>query len=119
METGAVIDYRLRVHGLPIPWRSRIEVWEPGHRFVDRQIHGPYRLWHHTHEFVALGHGTLIRDRVRYEVPLGPVGDLARVLFVQRDLDDVFAFRRSAVQSALMPADQPASGTSQPAAGAG
>lgn len=97
MEPGARIEYRLSVHGVPLRWVSLIESWEPGRRFVDRQVQGPYKLWHHTHEFEALGSGTLVRDRVRYAVPFGPVGDLARFLFVRRDLDRVFAFRHAAV----------------------
>ena len=101
IEDGTLIDYRLRVHGLPLRWTSRIESWEPNIRFVDRQIRGPYALWHHTHEFRALGGGTLIRDRVRYAIGFGPFGELARALQVQRDLDDVFAFRHSAVKEVL------------------
>jgi hypothetical protein len=55
---GAVYDYHLSIHGLPVSWRSRIEVWEPGRRFVDRQDRGPYALWHHTHTFEDLGHAS-------------------------------------------------------------
>src|SRR5438105_4101409 len=43
LQAGAVIDYRLRVHGLPMPWQSEITIWEPPHRFVDVQRRGPYR----------------------------------------------------------------------------
>src|SRR5688572_25446419 len=32
---GTLIDYRLRVHGVPLRWQSRISVWEPPLRFVD------------------------------------------------------------------------------------
>ncbi|HEY6398809.1 MAG TPA: SRPBCC family protein, partial [Solirubrobacteraceae bacterium] len=101
MRAGTLIEYRLSVHGAPLKWISRIEAWERNRSFVDRQVRGPYRLWHHTHEFVALGEGTLVRDRVRYAIPLGPLGDVAHTLFVQRDLDDVFAYRRSAVTGLL------------------
>lgn len=99
MRPGALIDYRLRLHGVPVRWRTRIEVWEPGERFVDVQVSGPYRLWHHTHEFEADGEGgTVIRDTVRYALPLGPLGALAHVLFVRRDLERIFDFRRDAVE---------------------
>lgn len=101
MGSGTLIDYRLRVHGIPLRWTSRIEDWEENTRFVDRQIRGPYRLWHHTHEFEAIGSGTLIRDTVRYSIGLGPLGELARLLQVQRDLDDVFSYRFDAVIGAL------------------
>jgi ligand-binding SRPBCC domain-containing protein len=98
---GTVIDYRLRVHGVPLRWTSRIESWEPNVRFVDRQIKGPYALWHHTHDFEELGSGTLIRDTVRYSIGFGPIGEIVHALEVQRDLDNIFAFRRDAVLGAL------------------
>ncbi|WP_249011164.1 SRPBCC family protein [Conexibacter sp. DBS9H8] len=95
---GTLIDYRLRVHGIPLKWTSEIETFEPGVRFIDRQLHGPYALWHHTHEFLALGEGTLIRDTVRYGIGFGPFGELARIAQVQRDLDNIFDSRRRAVE---------------------
>jgi ligand-binding SRPBCC domain-containing protein len=101
MGPGALIEYRLRLHLVPIRWLTRIEVWEPGRRFVDRQLRGPYRIWEHTHEFEPSGGGTLMRDTVHYELPLGPLGDLAHRAFVRRDLDRIFDFRRDAVAQAL------------------
>ena len=83
-------------------WRTRIEAWEPPHRFVDVQLSGPYSLWEHTHEFEADGEeATLIRDRVRYALPLGPLGELAHRLFVRRDVERIFDFRREAVAARL------------------
>ena len=101
MHDGTVIDYRLSVHGVPLRWTSRIESWEPNVRFVDRQIKGPYALWHHTHDFESLGSGTLIRDTVRYSIGFGLIGEVVHALEVQRDLDNIFAHRRSAVIEAL------------------
>ncbi len=101
---GTLIDYRLRLHGIPVRWRTRIEVWEPGRRFVDVQVSGPYRLWHHTHSFEPDGRGgTVIRDVVRYALPLGPLGALAHALVVRRDLERIFDFRRDAVERLLGP----------------
>ena len=95
---GALIDYRLRLHGIPVRWRTRIELWEPPHRFVDAQLSGPYALWHHTHEFEPAGPAaTLIRDRVRYRIGWGPLGSVALALFVRRDLDRIFDYRREAI----------------------
>lgn len=95
---GTLIDYALSLHGLPMRWRSRIEEWVPNRRFVDVQLRGPYRLWHHTHEFEPVDGGTLIRDRVRYELPLGVLGDLAAGWLVRRDLDSIFDFRRRKIE---------------------
>ena len=101
MAVGTSIAYRLRLHGVPVRWTSRIEEWEPGRGFVDRQVRGPYRLWHHRHEFSALDGGTVVRDRVRYALPLGIVGAIAHALFVRRDLERIFDFRREAVRREL------------------
>ena len=98
MAPGTLIEYRLKLHGVPIRWRTTIAVWEPPHRFVDVQLNGPYRMWHHTHDFAeAPGGGTLMRDTVRYALPFGPLGSLANRLLVRRDLDRIFDFRRAAV----------------------
>jgi ligand-binding SRPBCC domain-containing protein len=101
MAPGALIDYRLVLHGLPLRWLTRIEAWEPGRLFVDRQVRGPYRLWHHRHEFEPHPRGTLVRDRVRYALPLGPLGAAAHFAFVRRDLERIFNYRRLAVARAL------------------
>jgi ligand-binding SRPBCC domain-containing protein len=98
MRVGTLIEYRLALHGLPLRWLTRIEAWEPGERFVDVQLAGPYGLWHHAHEFAPDGNGgTLMRDVVRYALPAWPLGELAHRLFVRRDLERIFAFRRAEV----------------------
>ena len=95
LEAGALLDYRLRLHGVPSRWQTRIEIWEPPHRFFDTQARGPYALWEHSHEFESAGEdAAVIHDRVRYAVPLGPIGALAHRLFVRRDLERIFDYRR-------------------------
>ena len=101
MAAGTLIEYRLALHRIPIRWLTRIEVWEPGERFVDVQLRGPYRLWHHTHSFEARDGGTLVRDRVRYALPLGPLGELAHRALVRRDLERIFDFRHERVARRL------------------
>jgi ligand-binding SRPBCC domain-containing protein len=101
MAPGTLIEYRLRLHGLPVRWLTRIEIWEPGERFVDVQVRGPYRTWHHTHSFEPHPDGTLVRDTVRYELPLGPLGRLAHAAFVRRDLERIFDFRHEEVARRL------------------
>lgn len=91
MHAGTLIDYRIRIHGLPIRWRTEIVEWNPPYRFVDVQLHGPYTLWHHTHTFESRDGGTLCRDQVRYR-PRG--GALINWLFVRRDVQRIFVFRR-------------------------
>jgi ligand-binding SRPBCC domain-containing protein len=103
MGVGTLIEYRLRLHRVPVRWRTRIETWEPPRRFVDAQIKGPYSLWEHTHTFEEDGpEATIIRDRVRYSIPFGPLGELADRLLVQRDLQQIFDYRRDAVARELV-----------------
>jgi ligand-binding SRPBCC domain-containing protein len=91
MHEGAIIDYRIVLYGLPIPWKTRIDVWEPGARFVDRQLFGPYLWWYHEHRFESVSGGTRVIDRVEY-VPR--VRWLSTPL-VKRDVERIFAFRQN------------------------
>ena len=90
MAAGTLIDYRIRWRGIPMRWRTEIEVWEPPHRFVDRQIRGPYRLWRHEHLFSEQSNGTSVMDRVEY-APFG--GEIAQRLVVARDVERIFSCR--------------------------
>jgi ligand-binding SRPBCC domain-containing protein len=102
MEEGALIEYRLRLLGIPFGWRSAITVWDPPHEFVDEQLRGPYRVWHHRHTFRdAPGGGTEIEDEVRYALPFQPVGELALPL-VRLQLRRIFDFRQREVARILM-----------------
>ena len=93
MRVGTRIDYRLKLHGLPIRWRTEITAWEPPHRFVDEQLKGPYKLWRHEHRFIEQDGGTLTTDRVEYRLPGGPLAPLAHALLVERDVRGIFRFR--------------------------
>jgi ligand-binding SRPBCC domain-containing protein len=99
MKEGATIAYALRVRGIPLRWLTEIEQWNPPHDFVDIQVKGPYKLWHHTHRFSELDGGTCIQDSVRYALPFGPLGRLVHWLQVARDLDHIFDYRTRRVQS--------------------
>lgn len=114
MVAGARIDYRLSLFGIPFSWRTRIEEVVAGEAFVDVQLSGPYRRWRHTHRFADAPGGTLVADRVEYELPLGPLGALARALFVARTLERIFDFRRQRIDALLAPGGDGATG---PAAG--
>ncbi len=90
---GTIINYRLRWMGMPIRWRTLIDEWEPGRKFVDTALISPYILWHHTHTFEPVSEGILMTDRVRYRLPFGPLGILAHRIMVQRQLDEIFDYR--------------------------
>jgi ligand-binding SRPBCC domain-containing protein len=94
VEVGTTIDYRLKVRGLTIRWRSLISAWNPPHSFVDEQLKGPYRMWHHTHTFLETEEGVHVGDKVRYAVPGGPLFEgLIERLFVGPDVRKIFDYR--------------------------
>lgn len=97
MRVGTEIDYRIRLRGMPIPWRSIIDVWEPGVCFVDRQTVGPYRWWYHEHRFVPTKGGTLVIDRVQYAPRVGWLSGP----MVRRDLERIFNYRQEALRGLL------------------
>jgi ligand-binding SRPBCC domain-containing protein len=90
MEVGTLIDYSLKLRGIPIRWRTRIVEWDPPLRFVDEQVRGPYRLWVHEHRFLEEAGGTRVLDRVRYSVRGGA---LVNRLFVRREVERIFDYR--------------------------
>jgi ligand-binding SRPBCC domain-containing protein len=97
IEKGTLIDYQLRLYGIPIKWRTEITTWEPPKVFVDTQLSGPYSQWIHTHRFAAVtSTETLIEDHVRYRLPLEPLGDIAHFI-VRRQLEYIFDFREKEV----------------------
>jgi ligand-binding SRPBCC domain-containing protein len=90
-----LLDYRLRLHGIPLRWQSEIAVWEPPDRFVDRQTKGPYSVWVHEHTFTERDGGTLVGDRVEYAVP---GGRLVQKFFVAPDLQRIFRYRHRVLE---------------------
>ena len=100
MALGTVLDYRLRLAGVPFRWRSRITVWDPPHRFLDEQLRGPYREWIHLHTFEETPEGTRVTDRVRYRLPLHPLS-LPAAPLVRRQLHRIFTYRETAVRELL------------------
>jgi ligand-binding SRPBCC domain-containing protein len=94
MRAGLEIDYRIRLHGVPLAWTSRIDVWEPGQRFVDRQVAGPYLWWRHEHRFEAAGAATRVIDEIEYM----PRARWMTSRLVRRDVERIFRYRQHALQ---------------------
>ena len=99
MSRGTEIQYRLKIHRVPVSWTSEIALWEPPVRFVDRQLVGPFKYWNHLHQLSEHGAGrTLITDQVEYRVPFGK---FAHSIFVGNDLMKIFEFRNQEVEKIL------------------
>lgn len=109
MGTGALVDYRLRIRGFPVRWRTEIARYEPPHVFVDRQLTGPYRAWVHTHTFESLNDGASTRmiDHVDYELPRVPGRSLLNRWFVWPDLERIFDYREKHIHQLLTMAPLP------------
>ncbi|HWR53091.1 MAG TPA: SRPBCC family protein [Bryobacteraceae bacterium] len=99
MRRGARIEYRISLHGVPLRWRTLISEWNPPEGFKDVQVSGPYKLWEHEHRFEPAPGGTLMRDTVRYELPLGALGRLVERYWVRRDLQRIFDYRAERIAS--------------------
>ena len=97
MRMGALIDYKIKIRGIPMTWKTEISIWEPGKRFVDRQLKGPYKQWIHEHRFVSEGNKTRMFDTVDYVLPFGPIGQIVHALFVRREVEGIFRFREVAI----------------------
>jgi ligand-binding SRPBCC domain-containing protein len=98
MRDRAVISYRVRIGPVPVRWTTRIEGWQPGERFVDTQLRGPYHCWWHEHRFRADGPArTIMEDRVLYTPPLGVLGRLAHFFFIRHQLKAIFLHRARAI----------------------
>jgi ligand-binding SRPBCC domain-containing protein len=94
MYAGTLIDYKIKLNGIPFSWRTEICTWDPPHKFVDQQLKGPYAKWHHTHEFKDLGDGcTEMIDRVVYKSPGWIFEPIIHNLFVKKRVEAIFKHR--------------------------
>ena len=96
MREGAMIEYTIRLFGIPLRWRTLITAWNPPHSFEDTQLTGPYVKWVHTHTFEGHAFGTTIKDRVVYALPFGVLGRIAHPL-VRRQLRRIFSYRATVI----------------------
>lgn len=97
MGVGTLIDYTISLRGIRLKWRTEITIWDPSHEFEDIEVWGPYKQWIHRHTFEETGRGTtLMRDNVRYRLPLEPLGDIAQWL-VAREIEHIFDYRQQTI----------------------
>lgn len=97
IQDGSIIDYKLKVHGIPMRWKSKISSFITGDYFIDEQLSGPYNKWVHRHEFIEIPSGTLIKDFIVYRIPLGILGRIFAGPFIRKDLNNVFNYRVQAI----------------------
>jgi uncharacterized protein (TIGR01777 family) len=103
VRRGTRIRYRLKLHGMPLRWLTDIAEWEPPFRFVDNQLKGPYKLWYHEHTFHRVKGGTLIRDWVRFKLPMGKLGQWVGLRKVRSDVEKIFEHRRMKIHELFPP----------------
>lgn len=99
IEKDTIINYKLKIHGVPAKWQTQITEWIPLKKFVDHQNKGPYQLWDHTHTFTSVENGTLIEDRIKYKIPGHIVGLLALGKFIRKDVNQIFQHRVKSIKN--------------------
>lgn len=99
--SGTRIDYRIKLFGIPLSWRTHITHWDPPNAFIDFQARGPYKSWEHLHTLKRVGDGVLMRDQVRYTVPLSPLSRPVHAIFIRPTLERIFNHRYIAIDQIL------------------
>ena len=96
MYQGMIVTYTVTpLLNYPVQWVTEITHVDEPRMFVDEQRFGPYKFWHHQHIFEETEGGVEITDLIHYALPFGPLGRIAQVLIVKRQLDEIFEFRRN------------------------
>ena len=98
IRKGTKIDYKLKIHGVPVKWKSLITNWNPMTEFADLQLKGPYAKWYHRHLFKSIAGGVLIEDKVVYRLPLSYFGDKILHRFIRKDIETIFSYRREKIE---------------------
>jgi ligand-binding SRPBCC domain-containing protein len=103
IKKGTLIEYRLKLRGFPVRWKTEITRWNPPHDFADTALESPYRQWIHLHKFeTGAGGETIMEDVVRYRLPFEPLGNLAH-WYVKRELNYIFDYRRKVIEEIFKP----------------
>lgn len=93
--TGLIIEYKVSPFGnFSLPWVTEIKAVQEGSYFIDEQRFGPYKFWHHQHHFLPQGNGTVMTDILDYRLPGGWIGQWINKLFVERQIENIFAYRK-------------------------
>ncbi|UCD24685.1 MAG: SRPBCC family protein, partial [Gemmatimonadota bacterium] len=116
VKQGTRISYRISWLGFSMKWESLIDRYEEEVCFADRMIRGPYRSWYHLHSFRSVADGVEMIDRVEYEMPLGPLGNIAHSVMVKRQLQAIFDYRARRIPELLGAEPGVAPGTGLPGA---
>ena len=104
IKAGTFINYSLKLHGIPLGWMTLIKEWEHGKYFIDFQMKGPYKVWHHKHSFTQLKNGVLMEDTVLYEIPFSYFSDVLIGWWIKKDVTSIFNYRTKALSKLIAPA---------------
>ena len=97
MQTGAVLDYTIKLAGIPVRWTTLITDYDEPFGFSDVSLKGPYSFWYHRHWFEESEEGTVMYDEVTYALPFGFLGRMVHSLWVRKQLDHIFDFRSKVI----------------------
>ena len=106
IHQGMLIDYTVRpLFGIPLRWQTEICRVEKPYIFTDRQLKGPYKMWEHTHSYEKVENGILMKDEVKYQLPLGVLGDIANSIIVKKKIEEIFAYRKKVLETMFKKVD--------------
>jgi ligand-binding SRPBCC domain-containing protein len=83
---GEEVTWKARHFGVWQTLTVRITRFERPVHFTDTMLRGAFRRFDHHHTFEAYAEGTVMRDVFDYESPLGPLGRIADLLFLERHM---------------------------------
>jgi len=112
IQAGTIINYKLSLHGIPLTWRTLIKEWKPGSYFIDYQMSGPYKIWHHKHSFTQLKDGVLMEDKVLYKIPFSYFSDFFIGWWIKKDVSRIFSYRTKELKKLIGPAIHPVNSSS-------
>ena len=101
IKAGVFINYKLKIHGVPARWTTLIREWAPNNYFIDQQLKGPYKIWHHTHSFHQTSKGVIIKDKILYQLPIPFFGDLIMGYFIKKDVQQIFEYRKNILKKII------------------
>jgi len=99
MKKGTLIEYQIKLYGIPVVWKTEITKWDPPNEFEDTQLKGPYKLWRHRHIFKDLGEKTEMTDIVKYNPKGFPFNSILNKLFVNKEINKIFSYREDRILS--------------------
>jgi len=97
---GETVTWEAKHFGIRQKLTSKITEFEYPNYFVDEQVNGAFKSIRHEHHFTAHGIKTLMRDVFIFQSPLGVLGKLANILFLNKYMTRLLHTRNQIIKQA-------------------